>query len=217
MYLDALDYAKDVAGRLGAVSPHEYLMRTNRDTKYLIEEEWPLATLGKILYHPNRLVEIDYHGPNGKPDAIIRISGSQNEIEGWNDQTPVEITAVYYKNSYLVREELARDGVSFGPTKIKRLKDGTVSSTCVGRDAGEDHRLFVPLVVDALRKKYEKVYPDNTIVLCVLFAEREPWTQEWRDIVDTVCKELRGRIRYQTHIVDTFACRHFSIRKNIPH
>lgn len=53
-HIDALDYAKDVATRLEAVSMMEYFLRDNRNTKWLIEEEWPLACLGKILYHPDR-------------------------------------------------------------------------------------------------------------------------------------------------------------------
>ena len=80
-HIDALDYAKDVASRLEAVPPKEYFLRRDRETKYLVEEEWPLACYGKILYHPDRRVRVLYRGPDGVPDGEIIVDGGQKSLE----------------------------------------------------------------------------------------------------------------------------------------
>lgn len=218
MYLDALDYAKNVADRISRISQQEYFLRNNRETKCLIDEEWPLATLGKILYHPNRLIQIEYYGPESLVgyDASIRVVGSQKSLEGWDDETPVEITSAYYKNSYLVREEMGTKGISFGPNGISRNANGDVESKCVARNSGDDFKEFIPELILSLDKKYSRVnpYPDNCLLVCALFAEREPWALQWSELLGEVNHKLKGRIKYKTMLIDTFGCRCFGLGKS---
>lgn len=106
IHIDALDYAKDVASRLESVPIKEYFLRRDRNTKRLIEEEWPLACFGKLLYHPDRRVSVLYRGPDGATDGEIIVEGRQKLIEEWEDVTPVEITSVQYTGAHVVRKEL---------------------------------------------------------------------------------------------------------------
>ena len=195
--IDALDYAKDVASRLETVSIEEYFLRRDRKTKWLIEEEWPLACFGKLLYHPDRRVSVLYRGPEGVPDGEIIVEGRQKLIEEWDDVTPVEITSVQYPAAHSVRRELGTTGSYVGPA----------------RDIDADIKAFIPEAIGSLKKKYQHQppYPPNSIIVCAIFPEKSFGRTYWNSLLDGISDQLSDVIKYKTVILDTFTCQHFVI------
>ena len=62
-YIDALEFTKIIADKLSNLSNKAFYLRNDDNlARSLIDEMWPLATFGKILYHPNRIVKIKYFG-----------------------------------------------------------------------------------------------------------------------------------------------------------
>lgn len=212
-YIDALDYAKSVAGRLESVSFKEYFLRHERTTKKLIEEEWPLACLWKILYHPDRRIKVLYRGtePDAVTDAELIVEGAQKVLEGWDDVTPIEITSVQYSESHLVRKELGLTGSSYGPGSLSKGKGQNRVSQMVARDYNDDIVKFIPVAIASLKKKYQKVYPENSIILCAIFPEKSFGRAYWNMLLDEISERLSGSVKYKTVILDTFTCQHFVI------
>ena len=196
-HIDALDYTKDVATRMESVSIKEYFLRRDRKTKWLIEEEWPLACFGKILYHPDRRIKVLYRGPDGVPDGEIIVEGRQKSIEEWEDVTPVEITSVQYTESHLVRKELGTMGSFVGSA----------------RDVDDDIKRFIPEAIECLRKKYDHQppYPQNSIIVCAIFPEKSFGRLYWNMLLDGISEQLAD-VKYKTVILDTFTCQHFVMR-----
>ncbi len=197
-HIDALDYAKDVASRLESISFKEYFLRNDRKTKWLVEEEWPLACFGKILYHPDRRVKVIYRGPDGVPDGEIIVEGRQKDIEGWDDVTPIEITSVQYTNYHLHRKDLGTTGTSVGPAE----------------DIDADIKRFIPEAITSLKKKYQHqpAYPQNTIIVCAIFPEKPLSRSYWNLLLDDISEQLTDLINYKTAILDTFSCQHFVLK-----
>lgn len=197
IYVDALDYAKNVADRMEAMSTKEYFLRHNRNTKKIVEEEWALACYGKILYHPDRRIKILYRGnePDGIPDAEIKVEGKQQFIENWDNVTPIEITTVQFPESHQVRKDLGLTGSSVG--QVKNLNDDIIK--------------FIPEAINSLKKKYQNAYPKNTIIVCAIFPEKSFGITSWKILLDKIYENLSGSVKYKTVILDTFTCQHFVI------
>lgn len=173
-----------------------------------------LATFCKLLYHPNRNIDVYYAGApeKSKIDAYIRVRGSQKELEGWGDVTPIEITCAYYNNAHLVREELGLTGASFGPKSIGKI-NGIVSSKCVGRDMDEDIIEFIPVLKEVINSKMSSnKYPDETILLCAIFPEKPFSFRNWVVVMRQIYASIQ--VKYKTVILDTFNCQHFWMNKS---
>lgn len=196
-YIDALDYAKDVASRMENISTEEYFLRRERTTRKMILEEWALACYGKILYHPDRRIKVSYRGNESDGiDAEIIVEGNQKLIEGWDDETPIEIVSVQYPKFHLVLKELGETGSSVG--SLSGFDDDIVK--------------FIPEAIESLKKKYRNAYPSNTIILCAIFPEKPFGRDYWNRLLDGISEKLTGSVKYKTVILDTFTCQHFNIR-----
>ena len=213
MYHEALSYIEDVTKRVEMTEPNEYRLRKKEATRALVDEEWPLAVLLKILHHPNRSIQIEYHGKDYKYDATMKLSGTQSVLEDWDNPVPVEVTAAYHEHAPYLREELAQKGHSYGPPDIHRAKNGEVISKAAVVEADNLHNGIATEAVRCLRKKYKKDYPPNTIILCALFDQIPLPHAAWDNIHKLVWDSHNGSIPYLTYIVDTFTCQYTSVRK----
>ncbi len=189
---------------MGSVTSDVYFERPkHHEIKGLIEEEWPLATLGKILYHPHREIAVEYYGPHGGKgyDASFRFNGSQCAIDFFDEYTPIEITTAYSKTAHEERRDL-----------VKRMRGEETEISMKVTDWDSDFIEISERTYEAIQNKYLKTYPPNTWLLVSVFFFRGLGSYNQLRL-EKYLREKLSEIKYRTIILDTFHCTHFTITR----
>lgn len=124
--IDGLDFCHKVYDLFDQIrgSPNglEHIrLRSTQPAKKLIEELIPIARYVQARYREGCRINVKWFGGSQTYDAILWCRGDGVKHGGTPRKLVVEVTSAAHKDDYLRREQLHKEGISFGPKKIGEL------------------------------------------------------------------------------------------------
>lgn len=173
------------------------MLKTPR-AKRMMEEILPLARYIQSTYSAGLRLKVRWRGGNQRYDALLHCSGGCVDHAGFPKQLYVEITTACHAKDYLVREELATKGGSFGPGQIVRdRKTREIKSEPYVRDYGDRESELVGQVREriaektAQRRTAKRRYPSPTALLIQCWPSGLVLEDEWNKAVAELRKLKR--------------------------
>jgi len=160
------------------------------DTKRLVEEIVPIATLAKFLEGPECHLSLTYVADHENFDALVDVAGALVDTGHCEPRYYLEVTSAVAPHEYLQREALARNGLYFGGPDIRRLgsrRRGTaqVESKLSVRHSAADATAACEWVKTAIAAKASGDYPSPCLLLIRVEPESHLTTYEWLGIVES--------------------------------
>jgi len=166
MRASSYDYAREIEGRIEALSNEDYLRRP-RDAKRLIEELYPLSRFALAMKQPGLRVDVEGFENSGRPDGHIWITGYvEKDFE-------VQITYAGYEGNDALRSRLlVQDGFAPGAGPIsKDKKIGEIIATMEAEDIDSQIKKLGVSIYNRIRMKTTNdTYIPGTVLL-VAFDE----------------------------------------------
>ena len=161
MKLSAYEFAAYVDLQIESYPENEYLLRTGRDKKKVIEEFWPLSRLALALKQPGLDVQVEAHEDTKRSDGYIWITGFRQ------CEFTVEVTTAGYNEKEALRSELlVQQGFAPGTGKIDRQpKSRVIVAETTADDTYEPIRRLAVSIRERSIAKSMKLYPDGTFLI----------------------------------------------------
>lgn len=197
-WIDGWYQTLDARGDLSAC----YFERHDRSVKRLIEEAVPVSRLAVHLSSPGNTVYVTFPDRDEHRDAILEIP------RGAPGMLSVEVTCAESENATLLRQKLARDGMTPLTGRVSRAgREITVESKMI--EMRSEYERLIGLMLARLREKLESGrYPAGTAFLVYLTEFRRLPLRQRSELVDRAqeylwTRGLRGEERvYFTYLFD---------------
>ncbi len=205
-FLDGLAFCRiayDIFDRVRAAPAgvEELRMLRSVRSKKLIEEVLPVARFVQARYRPGLRIHVRWKGGNQTHDAFLRFSGPAVDHQKVPTRQFLEVSTAVHPNEYLSREQLNREGMSWGPGLARRDRNtGLAASEPYVRDYREPEREHVAQILDVIRDKQAKRYPAATTLLIRVVVNAPMLDDEWAFIVAEVGKHC-GSLRFREVIL----------------
>lgn len=162
-------------------------MRTTDIEKKLVEELLPITRYVQMKHGPGRYVSVKWLSGDQQFDAEMHQSGWFVDHGRYPSDSHIEVTCVMHPNDYLMRERLDTSGFGFSVQNVRRDKKTReiTSEPHVWSNFGFVDA-FWPLIVDGIKKKAEKGYATDTVLLVACSMNFPYLPDEWDALIDKV-------------------------------
>jgi hypothetical protein len=106
-----------------------------------------------------------------------------------------------HPNDYLQRELLDKNGTAFGLEGIRRQANGEIESVPVLHKNQEYIEAYAQLILDRLKTKSEKNYPEKTTLVVQCFLNTVYDSSEWEMLKNALKSE-----NFQSQFREVFIC-----------
>lgn len=179
------DILEEIQGTPGGLE--ELRLLTSKRAKRLMEELLPLARYVQSRYGPGSRLRIRWAGGNQPYDAFVLGSGLEFERRPLPRREYVEVTTAAHKNDYLVREQLHRQGLTWGGrTAARNRTTREVTSEPSVYDRDERLAEHVAIIGAAIAEKTAKSYPKPVTLLVRCIFSLPVLEDEWAHVVKTL-------------------------------
>ncbi len=162
-------------------------LRSTKLSKRLIEELIPIARYIQARYEEGRRIKVRWLSGSQSYDAILWSSGDGVKHGAFPKRLNVEVTTAEHECSYLARQQLHTQGMTWGSKNIRRNKSTRhiVSDPYVysGDERGRD---LADHVIERLEAKSAKHYPPSTVLIVRCFADALILHDDWNQAVALV-------------------------------
>jgi len=165
-------------------------LRRDETAKRLIEELIPIARYVQVRYEASNRFKVRWINGSQSHDAILYFSGDWVHIANHPTEIHLEVTTSVHPNDYLAREQLDREGVTWGPNLIARdMQTREIKGQPYVYTNDEREVELSQQIIDRIREKAEKSYPDGTILLVNCVETGVVREDEWNQAVEVVRAE----------------------------
>lgn len=162
-------------------------LRPSSLEKRLIEELLPIAQYLQSRYRPGRRIKVRWFSGSQPFDAILWSAGGLVKHRIAPRKVLLEVTTAVHPNEHLARRLLQERGGSFGAKGISRNKKTGEIVTKPYVYSGNERALdLAQQIIDVLKKKSQKQYPRNTVLLVNCVANGPILPDEWSEAVGQV-------------------------------
>jgi hypothetical protein len=181
----AYDIFEEIQGTPGGLE--ELRLLTSKRAKRLMEELLPLARYVQSRYGPGSRLKIRWAGGNQPYDAFLLGSGVEFERRPLPRREYIEVTTAAHKNDYLVREQLHKQGLTWGGrTAARNRTTREVTSEPTVYDQDERLAEHVDIIGAAIKEKAAKPYPKPASLLVRCVFSLPVLEDEWAQVVKTL-------------------------------
>lgn len=193
MKMTAYEFAKNVDEKLKSIPAKDYRVRKTRDTKKILEEEFPLSKLALHLQKMGLEVEVCLSKEGKEED------GSDGVIfqSGYRDRTlKVQIVSSFSEEEYLRMELLNKQGHAPGAGPINRnKKTKEIESELVATKYDQYIDDVTSIIVERYRKKVDRNYEGELTLLIVISEIKlvgiDSWCRIARNVRDLVSMDRK--------------------------
>jgi hypothetical protein len=165
----------------------ELRLLTSIRAKRLQEELLPIARYIQSRYGPGSRLRVRWEGGNQLYDAFLLGSGLEFERRPLPRREYIEVTTAAHKNDYLVREQLHRQGYTWGGrTAVRNRTTHEVTSEPAVYEQNERLAEHVGIIAAAINAKAVKPYPKPVSLLVRCIFSLPILDDEWTHIVQTL-------------------------------
>lgn len=192
--LDGLDFCRKVYDLFDQTREEpdgisKLRLRPTKNEKRLIEELIPIARYVQARYREGRRIKVRWVSGSQSYDAILLSSGGLVEHGMAPRRVLVEVTMSVHQNEYLARQLLHERGGSFGVKGISRdKKSGTIVSKPYVHTNNELATDLADQILQCLKRKSNKHYPSETILIVNCVPNSLILDFEWNDAIERVTK-----------------------------
>ena len=165
-------------------------IRKTKTDKRLIEELVPIARYVQARYREGRRIKVRWLSGSQPYDAVLWSHGSLVSHGMAPRRVFIEVTGSMHENEHLARQLLHTKGGSFGVKGISRDKTtGVVSSRPHVHHNDEIMTDLADQIIERLKRKADKGYPPNTVLIMQCFANTLTLESEWKSAIQRVENE----------------------------
>lgn len=201
-YVDGLEFCK-IADRLFKYvleNDHDgkELNKRPRNIKVLIEEILPISVYTKAKYKLGNSFEVCWASRTQPIDAEIQISNNSLNRDLREKSYYLEVTCAVHPKEYLVRELLNAQGYSYAPDGIEKIGKNLISE-CISYENYRFIDHFVEIINLGIKKKANKDYPENTILIVCCELDVLYTSREW-----SILEEKVTALRFEHNFKEIF-------------
>lgn len=165
-------------------------LRSTKFAKRLVEELVPIARYIQDRYRPGYRSKVRWLSGSQSYDAVLWYSGDGVRRGGWPRKRVLEVTTAVHRNNHLAREQLHKEGMSWGAKSIARDKKTKQILSKPHVFSGDERATdLADQVIERLKTKSAKrCYPPSTVLIVQCFAEGLLLEDEWARAVELVDK-----------------------------
>lgn len=162
-------------------------LRSTKLAKRLVEELVPIAQYIQARYRPRYRSKLRWLSGSQSYDAVLWHSGDGVRRGRWPRKRVLEVTTAIHEKNHLAREQLHKQGMSWGAKSISRdRKTRQVVSKPYVFSGYERATDLADQIVERLKAKSMKRYPPSTVLIVLCFAEGLLLDDEWTRAVELV-------------------------------
>jgi hypothetical protein len=164
--------------------------KRKKQEKRLTEELFAIARYIQTRYTVGLTMKVRWFADNQPFEAVVLFSGSYVDNKLFLPKVLLEVTRAVHSNEHLVRELLEQGKPCYGVKGAARNPvTGEVESTpYVGHEYEIQTDLAVQ-IIERLRRKAEKPYPKNTVLIIECIPNAMVFEAEWQTTIAQVRKE----------------------------
>lgn len=192
-FIDGLEFCRHVYALFeevhGGDEGSRKLRERQRPEKMLIEELLPICRYVQAFYGPGLYLSVCWL-TGMQYDAKVKAVGGVVEAGGWAAEGTLEVTQAVHPNEYLMRERLQAEGYAFGLEGLRRTVDANGKKAVDSVPTGFSNQSYIAdfseIVLDAIRAKIAKPYPNDTTLVVDCTLNTVYSQAEWEELVSRV-------------------------------